>query len=393
MNNYQYFDYEIMQQALKLADKAKIISKPNPAVGCILTKNNRIIGEGFTQFAGSDHAEIQALHDAEKNGESTKNATAYVTLEPCSHHGRTPPCTNALIKAGIKRVIIAVPDPNPKVRGQGIELLEQAGIETSVGLMREESIKKNIGFFKRMLLNRPWIRLKIATTLDGKTALNNSQSKWITNQKARNDGHAWRARACAILTGIGTIQSDDPELNARVTNSSIVQPQRIVLDSNLSINLNAKILRGDPAPWIICGNHSLLHTEKAQILKNLKIKILALPLNVNQNKVDLASAIKYLGQQSFNEIHVEAGMTLNGSLLERDLIDELLIYIAPITFGNIAKGIFQCPELSSIKKAKKWTFESIENLDENLRIIAMRNQNYIKPWLLFRKFIADLEKR
>lgn len=403
MKNYGYstFDHAMMKHALKLANKAQFISKPNPAVGCVLSKQDRIIGEGFTQKAGSNHAEIEAINDAKKNGESTENSTAYVTLEPCSHYGRTPPCAEKLIQSGIKRVVIAVPDPNPKVSGQGIQLLKQTGIETRVGLMSEKSIKKNIGFFNRMITGLPWVRAKIASTLDGKTALENSQSQWISNEKSRSDGHAWRARACAVVTGIGTVSADNPELNVRNLGDNIMQPQRVVLDSKLKIKLDAKILQGNPPPWIICSDKTFLKTEKALALNRQNITTLAFPSeNIHKKAnlehyrpIDLIKTIKYLGEQSFNEIHVEAGSTLCGALLNANLIDELLLYIAPLTFGNSAKGIFQRPALSSINQAEKWVFTAIRNLDGNLRILAKRDRNNNEPWLLFFKLIEKLSQK
>ncbi|MET0265793.1 MAG: bifunctional diaminohydroxyphosphoribosylaminopyrimidine deaminase/5-amino-6-(5-phosphoribosylamino)uracil reductase RibD, partial [Duganella sp.] len=275
-------DAEGMTLALAWAEKGLYTTSPNPHIGCVLVRDGEVIGAGVTQAVGGDHAEIQALKDAQArgNGEAVRGATAYVTLEPCSHHGRTPPCADALVRAGIGRVVAAMEDPNPLVAGQGMALLAAAGIATSSGLLAEQAYELNIGFFSRMTRGRPWVRMKTAASLDGMTALHNGASQWITGERARADGHAWRARACAILTGIGTVKADDPQLNVRGIDTPR-QPIRIVIDSRLEIDPAAKILQGG-GTWIVAA---VRDPEKGAALRALGNEVILLP-NAS-GKVDL----------------------------------------------------------------------------------------------------------
>jgi diaminohydroxyphosphoribosylaminopyrimidine deaminase/5-amino-6-(5-phosphoribosylamino)uracil reductase len=355
-------DLEGMQRALALAKHALFTTTPNPRVGCILVKNQHIIGEGFTQPAGQNHAEIEALNQAYQKNMDPTDATAYVTLEPCAHTGRTPPCTNALIKAKIKRVVIAAKDPNPLVNGAGIEQLKAAGILVEWGLLEKEARELNIGFFSRMERQRPWVRLKIAASLDGKTALHNGNSQWITSQQARDDGHHWRARACAILTGISTILRDNPHLSVRSI-STPRQPKKIVLDSQLRIPLTAHVWEHSP-PFIITA---VTNTQRYTPFTQLGAEIVALP-NEHQ-QIDLPATMAALGQQGINELHIEAGATLNAALLKSNCVDELLIYLAPNLIGP-GKEMFSLPALSDLALKYHLYFHDVCTIGEEIRILA-----------------------
>ena len=316
-------DEQAMSHALAWAAKGLFITTPNPRVGCVILKEGRIIGEGHTQPAGQPHAEIQALNDAARKGEDVRGATVYVSLEPCSHFGRTPPCADALIKAGVRRVVAAIRDPNPQVAGQGLARLQAAGIEVTCGVMESAAREMNIGFFSRMQRGRPWVRMKAAASLDGKTALHDGRSQWITSGQARDDGHWWRARACAILTGIGTVNADDPQLNVRAVETPR-QPRRIVIDSKLQIKPTARVLAGG-GTWIVTAQAD---QEKEALLRDLGAEIIVLP-NAG-GKVDLPALMQELGRRQINELHVEAGFKLNGSLIREACVDELLHEIKQI---------------------------------------------------------------
>src|SRR6202046_542692 len=292
-------DFAHMQHALALAARAMYTAAPNPRVGCVLVKDGALIGEGFTQPAGQDHAEIRALKDARSRGHDPRGATAYVTLEPCSHFGRTPPCVHALIDARVAKVIAAMEDPNPAVSGRGLAILRDAGIDVRCGLLANEAYEMNIGFVSRMTRRRPWVRMKVAATLDGRTGLPTGESQWITGEAARADGHAWRARACAILTGIGTVREDDPQLTVRAIDTPR-QPQRVLIDSRLDVPLTAKILEGEP-PWIFCGAQA--DSAKAEALRERGIEFTQI---ANEHgKVDLALMLATLADRGINELHVE----------------------------------------------------------------------------------------
>lgn len=348
--------------ALQWAEKGLFITAPNPRVGCVIVKDGQVIGAGHTQPAGQAHAEVQALNDAASRGADVRGATVYVTLEPCSHQGRTPPCADALIKAGVARVVAAIADPNPLVAGQGLAKLRAAGIEVACGVLEQEARELNVGFFSRMQCGKPWVRMKAAASLDGKTALHNGRSQWITGQAARDDGHWWRARACAILTGIGTVKEDDPQLNVRALDTPR-QPRRIVIDSRLDISPEARILQGG-GTWVVAAQ---AHPEKEAQLRERGAEIILLP-NA-QGKVDLPALMLELGRRQINELHVEAGFKLNGSLIRETCVDELLLYLAPSLIGD-AQGLFDLPALDELTGKRALSFHNVQQIGEDLRILA-----------------------
>jgi len=358
-------DLEGMQLALQWAKKGLYTTSPNPRIGCVIVRDGEVIGEGVTQAAGQDHAEIQAMKDAQRRGNDVRGATAYVTLEPCNHHGRTPPCSHALVRAGLGRVVAAMEDPNPLVAGQGMATLAAAGIQTSSGLLADEAHEMNIGFFKRMKTGLPWVRMKVAASLDGMTALHNGKSQWITGAQARADGHAWRARTCAILTGIGTVKADDPQLNVREVKTPR-QPRRIVIDSKLEISPQARILEGGNT-LIVAAAHD---EAKEAVLRGKGAEILVLP-NAH-GKVDLPELMRELGRRQVNEVHVEAGTKLNGSLIREGCVDELLVYLAPMLIGD-AQGMFALPQLAELAGAKRLKFHEVTQVGDDLRILARFN--------------------
>ena len=296
-------------------------------------------------------------------GDKARGATAYVTLEPCSHTGRTPPCAEALIAAGVARVVAAMTDPNPLVAGKGMALLQAAGIETASGLLENEARELNIGFVARMTRGRPWLRLKVAASLDGKTALNNGVSQWITDAEARLDGQRWRARACAILTGIGTVRDDDPQLNVRDF-ATPRQPLRVVVDSRLEIPLTARILQGGPV--LIAG--AVENAEKAALLRSTGAEVIILPNAAG--KVELKNLLEMLARRGINEVHAEAGFKLNGSLMREGLVDEIVLYLAPCLIGHEASGLFNLPELTRLDGKQLLQIRDLRQLGEDIRLIA-----------------------
>jgi len=355
-------DQQAMALALQQAELGLYTTTPNPRVGCVIVSQGRIIGAGYTQPPGGNHAEIQALQDAAARGHDVRGATAYVTLEPCSHFGRTPPCADALIKAGVGTVVAAMTDPNPLVAGQGMARLQAAGISVRTGILSEQAQEMNIGFFKRMRQGTPWVRLKTAASLDGKTALHNGKSQWITGPAARDDGHAWRARACAIVTGIGTVKDDDPQLNVRAV-ATPRQPRRIVIDSKLTIASSAKILAGG-GTWIFTASQT---RDKIAALEDLGAEVIVLP-NAD-NKVDLPAVIAELGRRQLNEVHIEAGAKLGGSLIGEGCVDELLLYFAPCLLGE-ARGMFALPALQDLSGKTTLRLHEVKQIGEDLRILA-----------------------
>jgi diaminohydroxyphosphoribosylaminopyrimidine deaminase / 5-amino-6-(5-phosphoribosylamino)uracil reductase len=358
-------DIDAMRAALDQAAKGLFLTSPNPRVGCVIVRDGQIIASGHTQRAGEAHAEVDALRDAASRGIDVRGATVYVTLEPCSHHGRTPPCTEALITAGVGRVVAAIEDPNPLVAGKGIAQLRAAGITVETGVLANEAREMNIGFFHRMQHGRPWVRLKIAASLDGGTALSNGESQWITSSAARDDGHAWRARACAILTGIGTVQQDNPQLNVRAVTTPR-QPQRIVVDSQLETDPAARVLAGG-GTWIITTD---AHPERASRLRDAGAEVIVLP--TEGVKVDLTALMQLLGQRQMNELHVEAGYKLNGSLLRMGLVDEMLVYLAPCLLGP-AQGMARLPELNALSDRITMRFHRVDRVGDDLRVITRLN--------------------
>ena len=353
-------DREHMAEALRLAAKGLYTTTPNPRVGCVIVRDGEVVGSGWHEFAGGPHAEVAALRAA---GVRARGATAYVSLEPCSHHGRTPPCTDALIAAGIARVVAAMQDPNTRVAGSGFERLRAAGIQVESGLMQEEARALNIGFVARMSRGRPWLRMKIAASLDGRTALANGRSQWITGMEARRDGHAWRARACAVLSGIGTVKDDDPQLNVREIDTPR-QPLKIVVDSRLQLPLSAKLLASGKV--LIAAAVE----DKAAIaaLQDKGAEVLLLP-NA-RGKVELGELMRELARRELNEVHVEAGYKLNGSLLAAGLVDELLVYLAPSILGGGAQGMFNLPELADLAQRRLVQFADVQTIGSDLRILA-----------------------
>jgi diaminohydroxyphosphoribosylaminopyrimidine deaminase / 5-amino-6-(5-phosphoribosylamino)uracil reductase len=346
-------DHRYMARALELAERGLYTTTPNPRVGCVVVREGAVAGEGWHERAGAAHAEVNALAAA---GSRARGATAYVSLEPCAHQGRTAPCARALLEAGVARVVAAMRDPNPLVSGKGLDELERAGVAVAVGVMEEEARELNIGFVSRMTRGRPWVRLKVVATLDGRTALPDGRSQWITGAEARRDGHRWRARACAILTGIGTVRADDPRLTVREVETPR-QPLRVIVDSRLEKPAEACILQGDKV-LVFAGREGTLPNAE----------ILAVP-NENQ-KVHLPRMLEALAKRGVNELHVEAGFRLNGSLAREGCVDEYLIYLNASFLGDGAQGMFDLPAFPSLDSRIKLKVLSLERLGDDLRILA-----------------------
>lgn len=355
-----------IERALALAHQAIGLSDPNPRVGCVIVAaNGSTIGEGHTQAAGDAHAEIAALRDARARGQGSAGATAYVSLEPCSHHGRTPPCCDALIEAGVARVVVAVLDPNPLVAGRGIARLRTAGIDVALaGAPAAQAARElNIGFFSRMIRRRPWVRMKIAASLDGRTALPDGSSQWITGEAARADGHAWRKRAGALLTGVGTVREDDPRLDVRLVETP-QQPLRVIVDSRLETPPAARIL---DAPGDV-----LVYAAADDPARRAALEARGAGIEFRPGaggKVDLAAMLDDLAAREINELHVEAGHRLNGSFVRAGLVDEVLIYLAPKLLGE-GREMAAFGPLAALADAVPLTWHSIERVGDDLRIVA-----------------------
>ena len=368
-------------EASRCAALATRLSNPNPRVGCVLVSaEGEQIGLGSTQRAGGPHAEVMALRDAQARGHATLGCTAYVTLEPCSHHGRTPPCCDALVQAGVGRVVIATLDPNPLVAGQGVARLRAAGVAVEVipadSAAAMEARELNVGFFSRMIRGTPWVRVKTAASLDGATALDNGVSQWITGPEARADGHAWRARACAVLTGIGTVLEDDPRLDVREVETPR-QPHLVIVDSRLETPLSAKLfdIQADGREaattrqiWIYCAQDE---PDKRAALEQRGAQVICLPgaTDTTRPKVDLAAMLRDLGQREVNELHVEAGQQLNGSLVREGLVDEWLVYLAPRLLGA-GKGMARLNPIESLEEGAALRFHAVDRVGDDLRILA-----------------------
>jgi len=353
-----------MQEALALAHGAIGLSEPNPRVGCvIIAPDGRVIGRGHTQQAGGPHAEVMALRDVLIRGESARGATVHVTLEPCSHHGRTPPCCDALIDAGVANVVMAIEDPNPLVAGQGAARLRGAGIEVETGPLAEEARELNIGFFSRMQRQRPWVRLKAAVSLDGRSALNNGASQWITGAEARADGHAYRKRAGAILTGVGTVHDDNPRLDVRLVETAL-QPLRVIVDSRLETPPAARMLDAPGATLIYAA---VLDAARAAALRERGAEIALAP--GAKAKVDLPAMLTDLARRGINELHIEAGHKLNGSFVRERLVDEFLVYMAPKLLG-IGRELAAFGPLDALSDGLELHYTSVTTIGRDLRILA-----------------------
>ena len=357
-------DTTLMHEALALAQQAIGLSDPNPRVGCVIVAlDGQVIGRGHTQQAGGPHAEVMALRDAAARGHSVRDATVIVTLEPCSHHGRTPPCCDALIAAGVQRVVMAVQDPNPRVAGQGAGRLSAAGIQVDAGPLADDARELNIGFFSRMQRGRPWVRLKAAVSLDGRTALNNGVSQWITGTAARTDGHAFRKRAGAVLTGVGTVLDDDPRLDVRLVETTF-QPLRVVVDSRLQTPTTARLL---DAPGRVLIYTAQPDAARQHALQQRGADIASMA--GASGKVDLAAMLSDLARRGINELHVEAGHKLNGSFVREGLVDEFLIYMAPKLVG-IGRELVAFGPLERLQDSLELRFVSVTPVGDDLRIVA-----------------------
>lgn len=353
-----------MREALWLAADAVALSEPNPRVGCLIVSDDgTVIGRGHTQEAGGAHAEVMALRDAATHGHSVRGATVIVTLEPCAHHGRTPPCCDALVQAGVGRVVMAIEDPNPRVAGQGAARLRAAGIEVIAGVEADAAYEMNIGFFSRMLRGRPWVRLKVAASLDGRTALGDGRSQWITSEAARADGHAFRRRAGAVLTGSGTLIHDDPQLDVRLVPTPR-QPLRVVLDSQLRSPLTARIYQKPDSVLVYAARPP---ADRLLAFTAHGIEVVDMP--DAHVRVDLTAMLVDLARRGINELHVEAGGQLNGSLVREGLVDEYLIYLAPKLLGS-GLDMAAFGPLASLAHAPQLRFHDIERVGCDLRILA-----------------------
>jgi diaminohydroxyphosphoribosylaminopyrimidine deaminase/5-amino-6-(5-phosphoribosylamino)uracil reductase len=353
VTSFSAFDHAMMARALALAGKGLCTATPNPRVGCVLVQGETVVGEGWHEKTGGPHAEVVAIEQA---GARAAGATLYVTLEPCNHQGRTPPCVDLILNRKIERVVAAMLDPNPQAAHGGAKLAA-TGIAFEHGLKEEAARELNIGFVSRMTRKRPWVRMKIAATLDGRTALANGKSQWITGPEARKDGHRWRARACAILTGIGTVKADNPRLTVREVETPR-QPLRVIVDSRLETPASARILEGGGA-LIFAG---------VQDTRNLTAEIVALPNK--DNKVELPAMLEELARRGVNELHVEAGFRLNGSLVREGCVDEFLIYLNPSLLGDEAQGMVSLPGFSSLDERIKLKITSTDRIGDDIRILA-----------------------
>ncbi len=355
-------DETFMRRALELAAMAMNHATPNPRVGCVIVRDGHMIAEGFTQRPGEPHAEAHAIKNARAKGWELTGATAYVTLEPCNHFGKTPPCTEALIGAGIKRVVTAMEDPNPMVGGTGHTRLRDAGVDVRVGLLSHDALELNIGFVKRMTTGLPWVRCKVAASMDGRTGLSNGESQWITGDEARRDGHRWRARACAVLTGSGTVRHDNPQMTVRgvTTVLPLRQPLRVVFDHLGELSPTAKVLQG--GALVYCAEHMPVGLPD-------NVEVVRLPDTQKSSKIDLPAALQDLGARGVNELHVEAGARLMGPMVQAGLVDELLVYLAPKLLGRDAREMFSISEPGTLADALQFDLHEVVRMGDDVRIM------------------------
>ncbi|MDX2220886.1 MAG: bifunctional diaminohydroxyphosphoribosylaminopyrimidine deaminase/5-amino-6-(5-phosphoribosylamino)uracil reductase RibD [Burkholderiales bacterium] len=355
-------DHAFMARALKLTENGRLTATPNPSVGCVIVKNGRIIGEGWHAKPGEGHAEVQALSRCEAD---PAGATVYVTLEPCAHHGRTPPCAEALIKAGVARVVAAIEDPYPLVAGKGLEMLRAANIRSEAGLLADEARRAHRGFLSRVTRGRPWVTVKLGASLDGRTALKNGASRWITSAEARRDVHALRARSCAVLTGIGTVLADNPALTVRDVPCTR-QPLKVLLDSRLEVADDAKLLDGGNALIVTATGDE----GRVVALRGRGIRVERVATESIKGKVDLAVMMQALGKQGLNEVMVETGGRLNGSLIQAGVVDEIVTYVAPSLLGDLSLGMFAFGELTDLANRTQLRFTDVRSIGPDIRITA-----------------------
>ncbi|WP_341668733.1 bifunctional diaminohydroxyphosphoribosylaminopyrimidine deaminase/5-amino-6-(5-phosphoribosylamino)uracil reductase RibD [Alcaligenes sp. SDU_A2] len=361
-------DYDWMRQALALAEQSLYITAPNPRIACLIVREGRLLASGVTQQAGGPHAEVMALRQARENGVDVAGATFYVTLEPCSHHGRTPPCAQALVEAAPARVVVAMHDPNPLVAGRGLALLRQAGITVDGPLCVEQALQVNAGFFARMTRARPWLWLKMAASLDGRSALPDGRSQWITGPQARDDGHHWRARSCVVLTGIGTVQADNPRLNVRAVDTPR-PPIKAVLDTQLRLDPAAALLDGTPC-WVF--SHRRDPQREAQLAdRNAQV----IPMPLRDGHVDVRAVLDWMAGQQINEVHAEAGARLSGALLDAAVVDQLLMYVAPKILGH-GRGVADIAALSGLDAVQPFEFTDLRLLGQDARLLARQREHW-----------------
>lgn len=366
MKSISELDLEFMRQALALAQQGEFSAHPNPLVGCILVRDQQIVGQGLHWQAGLPHAECNALAQAQ---EKAQGATCYVTLEPCTHYGRTGPCVKVLIEAGVKRVVIATLDPNPLVQGKGVKVLQEAGIEVTVGLLEYEARAMNIGFFSRMLRQKPFVCAKIATSLDGRIAMAHGESQWITCEASRHQGQVWRARSGAVLTGSGTVIKDDCRLTVKEDRAYFQQPLRVIVDTHLRTPPTAAIFQ-QPGKTAVIISDKVSALQQQNWLKQITAEVECVVLPLHQNHIDLAALLAWLGECQINQVLVEAGPMLTGALLQQGLIDQLLIFMAPKFLGSQALGMVNLPGIERLCDHLPGNFTSIEQIGSDLQIIV-----------------------
>ena len=371
---FESFDYEMMSRALNLAAKGIYTSAPNPSVGCVITKNGKVVGEGYTKPAGGNHAEIDALSKIA----DASNCCVYVTLEPCSHYGKTGPCAVALLEAGVSRVVVACEDPNPLVSGQGIKMLEEGGVAVEIGLLEDQARELNRGFIKRCEKGRPWVTVKIASSIDGRTAMASGQSQWVTTPDSRKDVQKLRAKSCAIVTGIGTMRMDDPSLTVRISEQELgitdqlTQPLRVVIDSQLLMQPSARILH-QKGNTLVLTIDTKEHRDNARALSSAGAEVIFLP--ERDGHVDLHAVVAELAARNCNNILVEAGAGLAGAFIAEGLLDELVCYWAPKLFGSDAKPMFKIP-ISTIDAHLALSIQDVRHIGEDLRITMHPDKDY-----------------